>query len=309
MKKPEILTTARSMDELKRVLAAGADAVIIGESRWGMRLPGDFLISDIGDAMQIAREFQAKIYVSVNKIMDNEDVRELPDYLDALIRTGADSIIFGDPALLGAYRKLSSKLALHWNAEMTSTNYAAANYWAARGASRVVLARELNMEQVIDFKKNAKLEVQVQVHGATNIYHSRRNLIHSYLDHREGSRSQSDFGQDQGLYLVEAERLELSHPVFEDKNGTHIMSADDICMLDCLPELIDGGVDSIKLEGLIKSIEYNETVVRAYRSAVDAYTASPERYKMDPEWLLSIERLQDPKRELTYGFFYKEQVY
>jgi putative protease len=309
MKKPEILTTARSMDELKRVLAAGADAVIIGESRWGMRLPGDFLISDIGDALQIAREFQAKIYVSVNKIMDNEDVRELPDYLDALIRTGADAIIFGDPALLGAYRKLSSKLALHWNAEMTSTNYAAANYWAARGASRVVLARELNMEQVIDFKKNAKLEVQVQVHGATNIYHSRRNLIHSYLDHREGSRPQLDFGQDQGLYLVEAERLELSHPVFEDKNGTHIMSADDICMLDCLPELIDGGVDSIKLEGLIKSIEYNETVVRAYRNAVDAYTASPEHYKMDPEWLLSIERLQDPKRELTYGFFYKEQVY
>ncbi len=309
MNKPEILTTARSMEELHRVLQAGADAVIIGESRWGMRLPGDFLLSDIESAVMAARGYGAKIYVSVNKIMDNEDLRGLPEYLDALLSKSVDAIIFGDPALLSAYRDLSATISLHWNAEMTSTNYASANYWGARGASRVVLARELNMDQVLEFKQNTTLEVQVQVHGATNIYHSRRNLIRSYLDHRQVQTATQDFGLGRGLYLVENERQELSHPVYEDGGGTHIMSADDLCMLDNLPELIDGGVDSLKIEGLLKPIAYNETVVRAYRQAVDRYAADPDRYEMDPQWLTSIRQLQDPRRELTYGFYYKEQVY
>src|SRR5690606_15424076 len=116
---------------------------------------------------------------------------------------------------------------------------------------------------------------------------SRRRLIRSYMDFRGQSKEEA-FGIDRGLYLVEGERPDLHIPVYEDENGTHIMSAEDICMLEELPELISGGIDSFKIEGIMKSIEYNETVVRAYRHAVDAYAASPEDYEMDPEWLSAI---------------------
>lgn len=308
MKKPEILATAGSMDELRRVIDAGADAVTIGESRWGVRLPGDFLLNDIAEACQYAKQRQAKIYVTVNKLFDNNEVTQLAEYLKQLAEIGADAIVFGDPSVIVICRQEGIAIPLHWNAEMTSTNYAAANYWGTKGATRVVLARELNMEQVLDFKRNTHLEVQVQVHGATNIYHSRRKLIRSYMDFR-GQDKEESFGMDRGLYLVEGERPDLRIPVYEDENGTHIMSAEDICMLEELPELIEGGIDSFKIEGLQKTVEYNEAVVRAYRSAVDAYAASPKQYEMNPEWLTSIQKLQDPHRELTFGFFFKEQVY
>src|SRR5690606_25017787 len=145
MKKPEILASAGSMDELKRVIMAGADAVVIGESRWSMRLPGDFAIPDVKEASRFAAEHHANVYVSVNKLMDNEDAEALPDYLSELSQTGISAVLFGDPAVITAMRRLNLNLPLHWNAEMTATNYAAANYWASRGARRVVLARELNM--------------------------------------------------------------------------------------------------------------------------------------------------------------------
>ena len=308
MKKPEILATAGSMDELKRMIAAGADALTIGENRWGMRLPGDFLIDDIAEAVRFAKERHTKIYVAVNKLMDNDDVKHLPSYMHSLQEAGVDAVVYGDPAVLMVCKQAKLDIALHWNAEMTSTNYATANYWGARGASRVVLARELNMEQVLDFKRNTSLEVQVQVHGATNIYHSRRSLIRSYMDFHELGNHQQ-FGIERGLYLVEAERAELNHPVYEDLNGTHIMSADDVCMIDDLQELIEGGIDSFKIEGLLKSPAYNEAVVMAYRAAVDAYFDNPASYSPDPQWRDSIEQLQEPGRELTLGFFFKEQVY
>jgi putative protease len=309
MNKPELVTTASSMEELQRVIEAGADAVIIGEQRYGMRLSGEFQLDMIKQAVLLAHERAAKVYIAVTNIMDNETIKSLPDYLRALAQYRVDAIIFGDPSVLMVHKQLGSNLALHWNTEMTATNYATANFWADKGAIRAVLPRELNMEQIIEYQLNCKIEVQVQVHGLTNIYHSLRHLVGSYLEQHSIPYESSSYGLNKGLYLIEAERQELSHPVYEDNNGTHIMSADDICMLENLPELIDSGIHSFKIEGLLKSAAYNEAVVQAYRAALDQYTKDPSQYKENPEWLLSIQQLQDPRRELTYGFFYKEQVY
>jgi putative protease len=204
-------------------------------------------------------------------------------------------------------------MKLHWNAEMTSTNYATANYWGRRGASRAVLARELNLEQIIDVKSNTALEVQVQVHGLTNIYHSKRPLVHNYFEHRRNSGEEEDCAPEanveDGLYLVETERPDERFPIYEDANGTHIMSSDDLCMIENLHELMDAGIDSFRIEGLLKSAEYNETVIRSYRAAIDSYAANSQAYVFNEEWLDAIKALQDPARELSYGFFYKEQVY
>lgn len=309
MNKLELVTTAGSLEELQLVIEAGADAVIIGEQRYGMRLAGQFQLPMIEQAVRIAHERAAKVYVAVTNIMDNDTIKSLNDYIKALGQYGVDAIIFGDPSILMVHKQVGSSLELHWSTEMTATNYATANFWADRGAVRVVAPRELNMEQVIEYQRNCKMDVQVQVHGLTNIYHSLRHLVGSYLERQSIPYESSAYGLDKGLYLVEEERQELSHPVYEDHNGTHIMSADDICMIENLAELIDGGLRCFKIEGLLKSTEYNVAVVQAYRAALDQYMKDPAGYQENPEWLLSIQRLQDPRRELTYGFFFKEQVY
>ncbi|MDD9269794.1 peptidase U32 family protein [Paenibacillus sp. GCM10023248] len=309
MKKPELVVSCGSIADVKRLIEAGADAVIVGEERYAMRLPGNMKPEEIAEAVAWAHEKQAKVYVSVNKIFDNASLEGLDEYLSRLQAFGADGVIFGDPAVLMAARTLPQGLALHWNAEMTSTNYATANYWGRQGASRVVLARELNMDQVLAFKANTELSVEVQVHGITNIYHSKRELVKNYIEHQGHDAVAEDRSIGRGLFLIEHERRDQRYPVYEDSNGTHIMSSEDICMLENLPELMDGNIDSLKIEGLLKSAVYNETVVRSYRAAIDAYAADPAGYTFKQEWLDAIAELQDPERELSYGFFYKEQVY
>lgn len=312
--KPELLIDAASLADMERLIAAGANAFVVGEARYGMRLPGEFDLAMIVEAVKLAHAQDVKIYAAVNNVMDNATVDTLPSYIRGLAAAGVDAIIFGDPAVLMAARTEAPGMKLHWNAEMTSTNYATANYWGRRGATRVILARELNMDQVLDVKANTELEVQVQVHGMTNIYHSKRPLVHNYFDHQAKDQPEVSEGPihgkiEDGLYLVETERPDERYPIYEDANGTHIMSSDDLCMLENLQELMEVNIDSFRIEGLLKSIVYNEAVVRAYRAAIDAYYADPEGYEFNDEWLDSIRELQDPSRELSYGFFYKEQVY
>ncbi|MFB9327191.1 peptidase U32 family protein [Paenibacillus aurantiacus] len=317
--KPELLASATSLEELKRFADAGADAFVIGESRYGVRLPGDFTVEQIAEAVEYAKPRDIKIYAALNNVMDNNTVRTLPAYVKQVAEAGVDAIVFGDPAVLMTARTEAPGLPLHWNAEMTSTNYATAEYWGRRGATRFITARELNMEQVLEIKAKSTLEVQVQVHGLTNIYHSKRPLVRNYVEHQQEGLAEQPVHLpgngvpqgtiEEGLYLMEAERPNERYPIYEDDNGTHIMSSDDLCMIENLHELMEAGIDSLSIETLLKSSEYNETVIRAYRAAIDAYSADPAGYRFNESLLEAIQALQDPNRELSYGFFYKEQVY
>lgn len=307
--KPELLATAASIEELEKLITAGADAFVIGEARYGMRLAGEFNKEMIAQAVKIAKPKGVRIYAALNNLINNEAVDSLNAYVYSLAEAGVDAFVFGDPAVLMAARVHAPGMALHWNAEMTSTNYVTANYWGRRGATRYVLARELNMEQVIETASSTELEIQVQVHGMTNIYHSKRSLVDSYMEHQLEPDRLPQKDKDRGLYVMEAERQDERYPIYEDVNGTHIMSSDDICMVENLHELMEAGVSSFKIEGLMKSFEYNEIVVRSYRQAIDAYLADPAGYSFQEEWLEAIKEVQDPNRELSFGFFYKEQVY
>ncbi|CAG7654523.1 peptidase U32 family protein [Paenibacillus allorhizosphaerae] len=309
----ELLITAGSVEEVRRYIAAGANAVIVGEHRFALRMPGEVTLPELADVVPWVHEQGAKVYVAVNNIMENDMLGDLSAYIAKLGELQVDAIAFGDPAVLMAVRQAAPGLPMHWNAEMTSTNYATARYWASKGAGRIVLARELNLDETLEIKRQLgdEMEVQVQVHGITNIYHSKRSLLTNYKEH-QGRPEELDkltLGQEEGLFLIEQERQNERYPVYEDQNGTHIMSSDDICMLDSLHELLEGGLDSLKIDGLMKSVEYNETVVRSYRQAIDAYEADPAGYEFQEQWLDAIRELQDPRRELSYGFFYKEQVY
>ena len=235
-------------------------------------------------------------------------LKELPEYVQAIGRIGVHAVEFNDPSVLAAIKEHAPDIRLHWNAEMTSTNYATANYWGTKGASRVVLARELNMDEITEMVPFLKVEAQVQVHGMTNIYHSKRSLVQSYLAH-QGRPVEGYLGKERGLFLIEAERRDEKFPIYEDQNGTHIMSSEDICILEDLHLMMEAGVQSFKVEGILKPIAYNEAVVRAYRKAIDTYEADPDAYAYNEDWLREVRELQDPERELSFGFFYKEQVY
>ncbi|CAJ1313984.1 peptidase U32 family protein [Paenibacillus nuruki] len=307
--KPELLVTASSLEELYRLAEAGADAFLIGEERYGMRLSGEFKVEDIAKAVNYAHEHGKRIYVAVNNLMTNELLEDLPEYIKQLATLQVDGIEFGDPAIVALAREHASGIALHWNAEMTSTNAVTANYWGRKGATRAVLARELNMDEITGMIDKLEVEAQVQVHGMTNIYHSKRRLVGSYMQHQGRPVDGNDLGLQRGLFLIEAERRDETFPIYEDTNGTHIMSSEDVCILEDLHLLMEAGVQSFKIEGILKSITYNETAVRMFRQAIDRYTQDPEQYEFDESWMDEIRRLQDPERELSFGFFYKEQVF
>ncbi|AKG33966.1 peptidase U32 family protein [Paenibacillus durus] len=307
--KPELLATAASLAEAAALLDAGADALLIGDDRFGMRLAGHFSLDDTAAVAAMAHERGGKIYAGLGGLMPNRLLDELPAYIKAIAEIGVDAAEFGDPAVLATARREAPGLKLHWNAEMTSTNFATANYWGRKGASRAVLARELNMDEITEMVPSLEVEAQVQVHGMTNIYHSKRKLVESYMAHQGRPVDGGSKGKERGLFLVEAERPDEKFPIYEDVNGTHIMSSDDLCILEDLHVLMEAGVHSFKIEGLLKPTAYNVAAVKAYRRAIDAYAADPAGYEFQEEWLDTVRALQDPERELTFGFFYKEQVY
>ncbi|MFC4600095.1 peptidase U32 family protein [Cohnella hongkongensis] len=306
---PELLISAGSMAQMERYIRAGASAVLIGEARFGMRQPADIGQDALKEAAETAHKLGAKLYVNMNKLFRNHELEGLPDYLRAVRAAEADAVVFGDPAVWMNVREHAPDLTLFWNAEMTGTNSSSASYWGRRGAARAVIARELNEEEIADLKAKAGMEIQVQVHGMTNIYHSHRNLLESYMQHLGREATLIRRGPDRGLFLVEAERPDEKFPVYEDANGTHVMSPDDICLLEALPELIRAGVDSFYIEPLLQTDEYNETVLRGYREALDRWREAPDAYAFDEQALERIRRLQNPDRELGFGFLYKEQVY
>lgn len=307
--KPELLVPAGSPADAKAFIQAGATAVLVGEDKYGMRLPGECTPEQIKDIADYAHNHGAKVYVSVNTLVTNDKLEGLPAYLKEVEQAGADGVEFGDPAVLRAAKEVAPSLKLHWNAEMTTTNYATANYWGTKGASRVVLARELNMDEITEMKPHLKVEAEVQVHGMTNIYHSKRRLVASYMTHQGRPVEETSLGKERGLFLIEAERQDEKYPIYEDANGTHIMSSDDICILEDLHLLLAAGIDSFKIESVLKPVAYTLTVINIYRTAIDAYMADPEGYEFKESWMDAIRHVQDPERELSFGFFYKEQVY
>ena len=307
--KPELLVTAGSVEEAVSFIHSGATAVLVGENKYGMRLPGECSVADIAQIVEFAHQAGAKVYVSVNTLVTNDLLADIPSYLQSLEQAGVDAAQFGDPSVLRVAKESAPSLKLHWNAEMTSTNYATANYWGTKGASRVVLARELNMDEITDMIPLLAIEAEVQVHGITNIYHSKRQLVASYMAQQGRQVDGGNLGKDRALFLIEAERQDEKYPIYEDHNGTHIMSSDDICILEDFHMLLEAGVNSLKIESLLKPVPYAEAVIKAYRQAMDNFADNPEGYAFEESWLDEVRRLQDPERELSFGFFYKEQVY
>lgn len=309
MKKPELLVTPTSVAHLAALIDAGADAFVIGEQRYALRLPGEFTREDVKQAIEIAHKASKKVYVSMNALFHNEKVDELEDYITFLNEVGADRILWGDPAVLMATRVAAPNMPLHWNAEMLVTNWYTANYWGRRGSVRAVASREISMDEIIEMKEHAEVELEVQVHGMTCMFQSKRSLLGNYFEYQGKSLQVEQVKQQRNMLLHDKER-DNKYPVFEDENGTHIMSPNDMCMIDELQELIEAGIDSFKIDGILQTSEYIVETTKLYRQAIDVCAADPDRYEAEKEELhAKIEAIQPENRRLDTGFFFKETVY
>ncbi|MGD7053583.1 peptidase U32 family protein [Sutcliffiella horikoshii] len=308
MKKPELLVTPLDLTNLRDLIDAGADAFVIGEERYGLRLAGEFKKDEVKAAIDLAHENGKKVYVAMNALFHNEKVEELSDYLQFLNEAGADAVIFGDPAVLMAAKEVAPNMPLHWNTETTATNYYTCNYWGRKGSKRAVLARELNMDAIVEIKENAEVEIEVQVHGMTCMFQSKRSLLGHYFEY-QGKQMEVEKGKERAMLLHDKERSN-KYPVYEDENGTHIMSPNDMCIIDELEEMMDAEVDSFKIDGVLQTPEYIVEVTKRYRKAIDLCADDREAYEDIKEELLNeMEELQQDHRPLDTGFFFKETVY
>ncbi|PYF08806.1 peptidase U32 family protein [Ureibacillus chungkukjangi] len=310
MKKPELLVTPKSVDHISALIEMGADAFVIGEHQFGLRLAGEFSVSDVEKATKLIHEAGKKVYVAVNAIFHNDRIDALDNYLKEMQRIGVDALIFGDPAVVVAVRELEITIPLHWNPETIATNWFQANYWYERGAKRTVLARELSLDEVIEIKENAQPEIQVQIHGMTCMFQSKRSLLGNYFLYRDEVMEIENRKANKNMFLHDKERKN-KYPIFEDVNGTHIFSPNDMCLIDELTELFEAGIDSLKFDGVLHTEGYINTVTNCYRQAIDAYFDTGEDAYDDikDELLEKIEEIQPELRPLDTGFIFKETVY
>lgn len=309
MNKPELLVTPTSVEDIGPLVSAGADAFVVGEQRYGLRLAGEFTRGDVKEAVQLAHKHGKKVYVAMNALFHNDKVPELEGYIRFLDEINVDAIIFGDPAVLMAARSAAPDMKLHWNTETTATNWYTCNYWGRKGAKRAVLAREINMDAIIEIKENAEVEIEVQVHGMTAMFQSKRSLLGNYYEYQGKALEVENRKQEKNMFLHDKER-ENKYPIFEDENGTHIMSPNDICIIDELQEMIEAGIDSFKIDGILKTPEYIVGVTKLYRKAIDLCVEDPDQYDEIKDGLLTeVEEIQPANRPLDTGFFFKETVY
>ena len=309
MKKPELLVTPKSVEDIQALCDAGADAFVVGEQKFGLRLAGEFLREDMKKAVQIAHENNKKIYAAVDVIVHNELIDDLYDYIKFLNEIQVDAIVFGDPSIVLIVKEVAPNLKMHWSTQTTGTNWYTCNYWGRKGAKRAVLSREISMDEVIETKENAEVEIEIQVHGMNCMFQSKRTLLGNYYLYQGKAMPIENRSIHDQMFLHDKER-QNKYPIFEDVNGTHIMSPADICMIDELRDFIDAKVDTFKIDGILKSSEYILEVTKLYRKAIDSCVADPDAYEDEKtELFLAIKELQPKNRPLDTGFFFKETVY
>ncbi len=302
MKKPELLAPAGNMEKLKMACIYGADAVFLAGKEFGLRAFSDnFTIEEMAEAVKFAHGMGKKVYVTVNMYPHNEELRRLPSYLKEIAACNIDAVLVSDPGVFRIAQETVPELPIHISTQANSTNWSSAMFWESLGAKRIVLARELSLKEMQDIRSHTKAELEVFVHGAMCISYSGRCLLSNYLTGRDSNRGQCAQPCRWKYNLMEEKRPGKFFPVMEDDKGTYIFNSKDLCLFERLPELIESGVDSFKVEGRMKSVHYVATVINAYRRAIDAYCADPVNYQPQKEWAEELEKVSH--RDYTEGFY------
>ena len=311
--KPEILAPAGNLEKLKAAINFGADAVYLGGSKLNLRAFADnFSNEELKEGIDFAHSKGKKVYVTLNVFPHNGDLDGMEDYLKEVYELGADAIIVSDPGIIMTAREVVPNLEIHLSTQANNVNYKSAIFWHKQGVKRIVLARELSLEEIKDIR--AKLpdtcELEAFVHGSMCMSYSGRCLLSNYMTGRDANRGQCAQPCRYKYFLMEEKRDGEYYPVIEDDKGTYIMNSKDLCMIEHIPELMESGIVSFKIEGRMKSSYYVASVCKSYREAVDAYMEDPINYKFEQKWMDNL--LKPSHRQYYTGFYFgdpNKQIY
>lgn len=306
MRKPELLVPASSLEVLKIAVIFGADAVYIGGEAFGLRAKAkNFSKEDMREGIAFAHEHGVKVYVTVNILAHNEDLEGVREYLYELKELKPDGLIIADPGIFTYAKEICPEIERHISTQANNTNYETYRFWYELGAKRVVTARELSLEEIRGIRAHIPedMEIETFVHGAMCISYSGRCLLSNYLVGRDANRGACTHPCRWKYSIVEEKRPGEYMPVFENERGTYIFNSKDLCMIEHMDDVLTSGIDSLKIEGRMKTALYVATVARTYRKAIDDYMESPEKYKANMAWYK--EQISNcTYRQFTTGFFY-----
>lgn len=316
MRKPEILVPAGSPEVLKTAVIFGADAVYIGGEAFGLRAQAkNFSNEEMAEGISFAHERGVKVYVTANILAHNYDLEGVRDYFKELREIKPDGLIIADPAVFSIAKEICPEIDRHISTQANNTNYGTYRFWYELGAKRVVSARELSLEEIKEIRRNIPedMEIETFVHGAMCISYSGRCLLSNYFTGRDANRGACTHPCRWKYAVVEETRPGEYMPVYENERGTFIFNSKDLCMIEHIPEMIEAGIDSFKIEGRMKTALYVATVARTYRKAVDDYFESPKKYEENMEWYRT-QIASCTYRQFTTGFFFgkpgeNDQIY
>ncbi len=301
----EVLSPAGDSERLESALRYGADAVYLGRKNFGMRAGSpNFDYDNLVKAVDLAHQNGVKVYITCNTLPRNNEIPQFQQFAEEAVSSGADALIVADIGLLSLVKKYAPDMEIHISTQTGIVNYVTANELYNMGAKRVVLARELSLEEISEIRAKTPedLDIEVFVHGAMCVSFSGRCLLSQYLVNRDANRGECAQPCRWGYYLMEEKRPNEFYPVFENEKGTYILNAKDLCMIDHIDKLAEAGVTSLKIEGRAKSAYYTAIVTNAYRMAVDEYYKNPDNFIL-PEWIRE-EVFKVSHRKYCTGFFF-----
>lgn len=306
MKKPELLAPAGDLEKLKAAIHYGADAVYLGDSRFSLRRnAGNFNHEELREGVNYARRHKVKAYVTVNIFPHNRDLSAIEGHLSFLKDISPDAVILSDPGIFNIFREKAPEINIHVSTQANTTNSESARFWEGLGAKRLVLSRELSIAEIKEIRSKTSVELEVFVHGSICISYSGRCYISSFLASRSANAGECTNSCRWNYALMEEKRHGEYFPVFENERGTYILSSKDLCMIAHLPLLIEAGIDSFKIEGRMKGINYVAGVVKTYREALDSVETG-SGYNVNQQWLRELSMLSS--RGYTTGMFFGKQA-
>lgn len=305
-KKPELLIPASSLEVLKTAVIFGADAVYIGGEAFGLRAKAkNFSLEEMAKGIAFAHSYHVKVYVTANILAHNDDLEEAEQYFEQLKTIKPDALIISDPGMFMLAKQICPEIEIHISTQANNTNYRTYLFWRQQGVKRVVAARELSLKEIQDIRKHIPddLEIESFVHGAMCISYSGRCLLSNYFTGRDANQGACTHPCRWKYAVVEETRPGEYMPVYENERGTYLFNSKDLCMIGHIPELVEAGIDSLKIEGRMKTALYVATVARTYRKAVDDYFTSEEVYREHMRWY-EEEISKCTHRRYTTGFYF-----
>lgn len=309
MHRIELLAPAGNLEKLKTAINFGADAVYLGGNKLNLRAGADnFTIEELKEGLEYAHSRGRKVHVTLNVIPHNDDLVGIEEYITELYEIGVDAVLIADPGIFSIARKVAPNLEIHLSTQANNLNYKSALFWHNVGIKRVVAAREMSLQELKELRKNLpeSCEVEAFVHGAMCMGYSGKCFLSNYITGRDSNRGSCTQPCRFKYHLYEEREKGDFYKINESENAIYFMSSKDLCMIEHIPELIEAGIDSLKIEGRIKSSYYVASIVKAYREAIDKYIEYPENYKYDPKWMESIGK--PSHRPYTTGFYFDEEI-